>query len=224
MSTEPPGSGYIRIVVAEDHAMIRAGFAALIDAEPAMRVVGQAADGAQAVALTRQHHPDVVLMDVQMPGTNGLEATRQILQDASLASTRVLVVTTFDVDEYVYEALQAGASGFLLKGMQPVELIHAINVVVQGDALLAPSVTRRMIDEFARARAPRSSQLASSVTDREREVLRLLARGRSNQEIADALYVSPFTVKSHVSSLLMKHQLRDRVQLVVLAYESGVAG
>lgn len=204
--------------------MIRAGFAALIDAEPTMRVVGQAEDGARATALTREHHPDVVLMDIQMPGMNGLDATREILDDPTLAGTRVLIVTTFDFDEYVYEALQAGASGFVLKGMQPTELIHAITVVVQGDALLAPSVTRRMIDEFARARAPRTAQLADSLTDRERDVLRLLARGHSNQEIANSLHLSPFTVKSHISSLLNKHQLRDRVQLVVLAYETGLVG
>lgn len=224
MSDETADRTDVRIVIAEDHAMIRAGFAALINAEPTMRVVGQAEDGAQAVALTRQHRPDVVLMDVQMPRTNGLDATRQILEDATLAEIRILIVTTFDVDEYVYEALQAGASGFLLKGMQPAELIHAINVVVQGDAMLAPSVTRRMIDEFARTRTPQRARLADTVTDRERDVLQLLARGHSNQEIANALHVSPFTVKSHVSSMLTKHQLRDRVQLVVLAYETGLVG
>ena len=211
------------VLIADDQAMVRGGFKALLDAEPDMTVVAEALDGETAVTLTRRHQPDVVLMDIRMPRLDGLAATRQITTDAALSHTRVLILTTFDLDEYVFGALRAGASGFLLKGMEPADLIAAVHIIASGEALLAPTATRRLIEAFTNtAPAPTRAPLAADVTTREREVLTLLAQGLANAEIASRLVISPFTVKSHISSLLARHALRDRVQLVVLAYESGL--
>ncbi len=214
------------IVIADDQAMVRGGFRALLDAEPDLSVVAEVSNGAQAVHQARLHGPDVVLMDIRMPHMDGLEATRLITADPGLSGTKVLVLTTFDLDEYVFGSLRAGASGFLLKGMEPPELISAVRVIATGEALLAPTATRRLIEAFSgQPAAPGSGPrvpLAADITDRESEVLALLAQGLANVEIAARLFISPFTVKSHVSSLLSKHALRDRVQLVVLAYESGL--
>src|SRR5215204_4505621 len=215
----------IRVVVADDQVLVRSGFTMLLSGEPGIEVVGEASNGVEAVALAASAHPDVMLMDVRMPVMDGLEATRRITSDPSLAATRIVILTTFDLDEYVHEALRAGASGFLLKDTLPVDLLIAVRVVAAGDALIAPRITRRLIEEFARrpepATAVASASLAS-VTDREREVLELVAKGQSNAEIAAALYVSHATVKTHVSRLLMKLDARDRAQLVMIAYETGV--
>ena len=213
----------IGVLIVDDQALLRGGFRVLVESAPDMTVVGEAADGLQAVSLARQHRPDVVLMDVRMPGLDGIEATRRITADPGTASSRVLVLTTFDLDEYVYGALRAGASGFVLKDTSPEELLAAIRVVAAGEALLAPSVTRRLIGEFARRRdAPRSSPELDPLTDREREVLAEVARGLSNAEIAERLHMSTATAKTHVSRLLSKLGARDRAQLVVVAYESGL--
>jgi DNA-binding NarL/FixJ family response regulator len=213
----------IRVVVADDQAAVRGGFAALIDAQQNMQVVGEATHGREAVDLSRRVFPHVVLMDIRMPVLNGVEATRLICTDATLASTRVLVLTTFDLDEYVYDALRAGASGFLLKDTRPRELLHAIEVVAAGDALIAPRITRRLIAEFAARRDPTQPSTAlADLTDREREILRLVAQGLSNAEIAGRLVISPLTVKTHVSNVLRKLDCRDRAALVALAYESGL--
>jgi DNA-binding NarL/FixJ family response regulator len=212
-----------RCLIVDDQAMVREGFAAVLDAQPDMRVTGQAADGADAVAQARRLQPDVVLMDVRMPVMDGLEATRQILTAPGPQQTRVLMLTTFDLDDYVYQALRAGASGFLLKDATAAELVHAVRVVAAGDALLAPSVTRRLIAGFARqpSTAPPPATL-DSLTTRETEVLRLIARGMSNTEISDTLVIAEQTTKTHVSRILTKLGLRDRAQAVVLAYESGL--
>ena len=212
----------IDVLLADDQAMVRAGFRMILESDPDMTVVGEAANGEQAVDSTRRLRPDVVLMDIQMPDLDGLQATRQITADAQLRS-RVVILTTFERDEYVFESLQAGASGFLLKNAPPEELLRAVRVVAAGDALLAPSVTRRIIEQFARrpVRPELGTQL-EALTQREREVLTLLARGKSNAELAAELFVSEGTIKTHVSSLLAKLDLRDRVQAVVLAYESGL--
>jgi DNA-binding NarL/FixJ family response regulator len=212
----------ITVVLADDHAMVRAGFRMVLDAEDDLHVLGEASDGEQAVSVCRQLRPDVVLMDVQMPRTDGLAATARLTADPEL-TCRIIIVTTFERDDYIFEALRAGASGFLLKNAPPEELIHAVHVVAAGDALLAPSVTRRVIE--ASARQPVLRQDLSGLqrlTGRERDVLRLLATGCSNAELAVGLYVSEGTVKTHVSSLLTKLGLRDRVQAVVYAYESGL--
>ncbi|MEV4200021.1 response regulator transcription factor [Micromonospora globbae] len=214
----------IRVLIADDQAMVRQGFGALLAAQPDLLVVGDAADGAQAVAAARQLDPDVVLMDVRMPVLDGLAATRKLLGDRPSARPRVLILTTFDLDDYVYEALRAGASGFLLKDAPAADLVHAVRVVAAGDALLAPAVTRRLIAEFAarpERHRPRPTELAA-LTPRETDVLRLIARGRSNQEIAADLVVAEQTVKTHVSRILAKLHLRDRAQAVVLAYETGL--
>ena len=212
----------IRVLLADDQAMVRAGFRMILESEPDVEVVGEAANGEQALALTRSLKPDVVLMDIQMPDGDGLQATRRITEDAQV-STRVLILTTFERDEYVFEALRAGASGFLLKNAPPEELLHAVRVVAAGDALLAPSVTRRIIAQLAsRPIRPEPGEQLKSLTQRERQVLIMLARGKSNAELAAELFVSEGTVKTHVSSLLSKLGLRDRVQAVVLAYESGL--
>lgn len=214
-----------RCLIADDQAMVREGFAAVLAAQSGLQVVGQAADGAEAVRLARQLQPDVVLMDVRMPVMDGLQATRQILgAPASQARPRVLMLTTFDLDDYVYAALRAGASGFLLKDATAAELVHAVRVVAAGDALLAPSVTRRLIVDFARQpRAdPPFPATLGALTQRETEVLRLIARGLSNTEISEALVIAEQTTKTHVGRILAKLDLRDRAQAVVLAYESGL--
>jgi DNA-binding NarL/FixJ family response regulator len=214
----------IRILVADDHQVVRAGFAALLDTQPDFTVVGTACDGAEAVALGRQLHPDVVLMDVRMPGTDGIEATRQ-LEAGEQGCPRVLILTTFDLDEYVFDALRAGASGFLLKDVTAERLFDAVRVVAAGEALLAPAVTRRLISEFARTRrtAPAATAPALGLlTPRETEVLRLVAEGLSNQQVAVRLVVTEETVKTHVSRVLHKLGLRDRTQAVIAAYESGL--
>lgn len=213
----------IRVLVADDQALVRAGFVALVRSEKDMTVVGDAATGDEAVRLARATPPDVVLMDVRMPGTDGIEATRRICGDGGLPGTRILIVTTFDLDEYVYEALLAGASGFLLKDTEPAELLRAIRIVARGDALLSPGVTRRLIGEFVARRAtPADARRLDALTEREAEVLALVARGLSNQEIAALLVVSPLTAKTHVSRILAKLGCRDRAQLVALAYETGL--
>ncbi|MGW4482736.1 response regulator [Amycolatopsis sp. NPDC004368] len=214
----------ITVVLADDQALVRAGFRVLLETEDGFAVVGEAGDGAQAVALAREHRPDIVVMDVRMPGTDGLEATRRITADPGLADVKVLVLTTFDVDEYVYEALRAGASGFLLKDTEPVELLRALRVVAAGEALLAPTVTRRLISEFVGRPEHRRIDTAAvkEITDREREVLGLVAGGLSNDEIAAHLVISTATARTHVSRIMTKIGARDRAQLVVLAYESGL--
>jgi DNA-binding NarL/FixJ family response regulator len=213
----------IRVLVADDQAAVRGAFAALIDAQGQMQVVGEATNGREAVDLARRVFPHVVLMDIRMPVLDGLEATRLICADAQLAGTRVLVLTTFDADEYVYGALRAGASGFLLKDARPRDLLQAIETVAAGDALLAPSITRRLIAEFAARRDPAEPPVAlGELTEREREILRLVAEGLSNAEIAGRLVISPLTAKTHVSNVLRKLDCRDRAALVALAYEVGL--
>jgi DNA-binding NarL/FixJ family response regulator len=213
----------IRVLLADDQALVRGGFRALLDAEEGFEVVGEAADGAEAVRLARRLLPDVVLMDIRMPGTDGLTATREITADASLGGVRVVVLTTFQLDEYVFEALRFGASGFLVKDIEPAELVRGVRAVAGGDALLAPSVTRRLIEEFvARSKEPRPVAELAFLTEREREVTALVAEGLSNAEIAERLFVSAATVKTHVSRSMAKLHARDRAQLVVIAYESGL--
>jgi len=217
-------SGRIRVLVADDQALVRGGFRVLVDSSEDLEVVGEASDGAQALALVRDLTPDVVLMDIRMPVKDGIEATRAIASDPRTAGTRVLILTTFDLDEYVYEALRAGASGFLLKDTEPAALLDAIRVVASGDALLAPSVTRRLIAQFAHRASPAKADIRQLdvLTEREREVLGLVARGMSNSEIAAELFISPATAKTHVSRVMMKLGARDRAQLVAIAYESGL--
>ena len=216
----------IRVVVADDQELVRSGFAMILDAQPDIEVVGEAGDGAEAVALTRALRPDVVLLDVRMPVMDGIEAARQV---TAAGGTRILMLTTFDVDEYVYDALYAGASGFLLKDVRRDDLVHAVRVVAAGDSLLAPSVTRRLIADVTSRRPARAgdpgaapSARLDALTPRERETLLLMARGASNAEIAARLFVTEHTVKTHVSNILMKLGLRDRVHAVIFAYESGL--
>jgi DNA-binding NarL/FixJ family response regulator len=213
----------IRALVADDQALVRAGFRALLDAQDGIEVAGEACDGEQALRLARELAPDVVLMDIRMPGTDGLTATRQIAADPQLAGTRVIILTTFELDEYVFEAIRSGASGFLVKDTEPDALVQAVRVVAAGDALLSPGVTRRLIAEFAaRAKQPHDLVGLAELTDREREVLALAGNGLSNKEIAGRLHVSPATAKTHVSRAMIKLRARDRAQLVVIAYESGL--
>ena len=217
----------ITVLIVDDQAMVRAGFAALLDAQDGIRVTGQAATGKEAVTLSARLDPDVILMDVRMPEMDGIEATRRILGPGYPAAhvPRVLMLTTFDIDDYVYDALQAGASGFLLKDALPEELVHAVRVVAAGDALLSPGITRRMIAQFAaqKPRATASAAVLSELTDREREVLTLLGKGLSNTEIAQTLFIAEQTVKTHVSKVLAKIGARDRVHAVIFAYDAGLA-
>ena len=213
----------VRVIIADDQQLVRAGFAMILSNAPDIEVVAEATNGQEAVALTASLAPDVVLMDIQMPGVNGVEATRRIVTSGATSRARVLILTTFDLDEYVYSALRAGASGFLLKDVPPEQLIAAVRGAQHGDALLAPSITRRLIEEFTQPRrpAPAATQL-EQLSPREAEVFLLLARGLSNQEIAGHLVVGENTVKTHVARILTKLSLRDRVQAVVLAYEAGI--
>ena len=214
----------IRVILADDQALVRAGFRVLLASAGDIDVVGEAADGGAAIEVARSVGADVVLMDIRMPGIDGLEATRQIVAAPDLANLRVLILTTFEADEYVFEALRAGASGFLVKDTEPDSLIEAVRVVARGDALLSPSVTRRLIASIAGHGVGRTLDSASlaSLTEREREVLTLVAAGMSNDEIAAALYLSPLTAKTHVSRTMTKLNARDRAQLVVIAYETGL--
>jgi DNA-binding NarL/FixJ family response regulator len=216
----------IRVLVADDQALVRGSFRILVDTAPDLASVGEAASGAEAVELARSEKPDLVLMDIRMPGVDGIEATRQITADPQTSAVRVLILTTFDLDEYVFAALRAGASGFLLKDTPPADLLAAIRVVAAGDALLAPGVTRRLIEEFTRRPepAPRPATATEEITEREREVLTLVGLGLSNTEIADRLHLSLSTAKTHIGRLLMKLGARDRAQLVIAAYNSGLVG
>ncbi|HET9782959.1 MAG TPA: response regulator transcription factor [Candidatus Dormibacteraeota bacterium] len=211
----------IRVALADDQALVRTGFRMIVQSQPDMEVVGEAEDGRQAIELVKQQTPDVVLMDIRMPNLDGIAATRQVS-----GQTRVIILTTFELDEYVFDALAAGASGFLLKAAPPEDLIKAIRVVAQGDALLAPSVTKRLIEQFGKhpERLPKKTRELQTLTEREQEVLKLVAKGLTNAEIAAQLHVSEATVKTHVAHVLDKLELRDRVQAVILAYESGLAG
>ena len=213
----------IRILLADDQTLVRAGFRALLDAQDDMEVLGEAADGNDAVRLVKSLVPDVVLMDIRMPNCDGLEATRQIVADKELAQVKIIILTTFDLDEYIFDAIRVGASGFLVKDTEPVDLIRGIQAVAQGDALLSPGVTRRLIAEFATlSRKTEPVPELEALTEREREVMALVAAGLSNDEIAERLVVSPATAKTHVSRAMVKLGARDRAQLVVFAYESGL--
>jgi DNA-binding NarL/FixJ family response regulator len=217
--------GHISVLVVDDHSLVRAGFRSILGDEDDIDVVGEAKDGAEAVEAAVRARPDVVLMDIRMARMDGLEATRLITADPRLRATKVIVLTTFDLDEYVFGALKAGASAFLLKGVEPPALIDAVRTVAGGDALLEPSATRRLIEAYVngeQAASPAGFPLPSTLTAREDEILRLIAAGRTNTEIAEQLFISPLTCKSHVSRILMKLDARDRTQLVVLAYESGL--
>jgi DNA-binding NarL/FixJ family response regulator len=213
----------ISVVIADDQALVRAGFRALLDAQDDIVVLAEAADGDEAYRLCLEHQPDVVLMDIRMPGTDGLSATRRIAEDERLESVRVVILTTFDLDEYVFEAIRSGANGFLVKDTEPAELLRGVRAVVAGDALLSPGITRRLIEEFAqRAKEPTGAPELDRLTDREREVVSLVGEGLSNEEIADRLVMSAATAKTHVSRAMVKLGARDRAQLVVFAYESGL--
>jgi DNA-binding NarL/FixJ family response regulator len=213
----------IRILLADDQNLIRAGFRALLDAEPDMTVVDECGTGHEAVRLALRHHPDVILMDIRMPGGDGLEAARQILSNPAVPDTRIIMLTTFELDEYIAEAVRAGAAGFLVKDTEPAELLRAVRVVYDGDALLSPSVTRRIMAQLAmHSRAAAQPATLERITEREREVLRLVGEGLNNAEIAARLFITPLTAKTHVSRIMTKLMVRDRVQLVVLAYESGL--
>jgi len=214
----------IRVLLADDQALVRAGFRSLLNAEDDITVVGEVADGAEAVAVARRDKPDVVLMDIRMPGTDGLEATRQIGADPELADVHVVILTTFDLDEYVFEAIRSGATGFLLKDAEPADLVRAVRCASEGDALVSPSVTRRLIAEFASRpdQRPVATDALGELTDREREVVALVAGGLSNDEIAETLFISRATARTHVSRAMTKLGARDRAQLVVAAYESGL--
>ena len=213
----------IRVLLADDQALVRAGFKSLLDGQEDIEVVGEAAGGEDAVRLATELTPNVVLMDIRMPGMDGLAATRQIAADSRLADVRVVILTTFGLDEYVFEAIRSGASGFLVKDTEPDELLQAVRVVAGGEALLSPSITRRLIEEFAaHAKEPQPTQGLEQLTAREREVMALVAAGLSNDEVAQRLFVSPATAKTHVSRAMVKLGARDRAQLVVIAYESGL--
>jgi DNA-binding NarL/FixJ family response regulator len=214
----------VRVALVDDQGLLRAGLRALLDAEDGIEVVGEAGDGDQAVALARDQRPDVVLMDIRMPGVDGLEATRRIVADAGLASVKVVVLTTFEVDEYVFEALRAGAAGFLLKEADPEDIVRAVRVVAEGESLLSPSVTRRVVEAFAGGAAPSGPAVSGldELTEREAEIVALVGTGLSNGEIAERLVISPATARTHVSRAMLKLGARDRAQLVVFAYEAGL--
>jgi DNA-binding NarL/FixJ family response regulator len=213
----------IRVVLVDDQALVRAGFRSLLDSQDDIEVVAEGADGEEAVRVATELVPDVMLMDIRMPGVDGLEATRRIVADGRTSSVRVVILTTFGLDEYVFEAIRSGASGFLVKDTEPGELVQAVRVVAAGEALLSPSVTKQLIAEFAtKAKEPASTEGLGDLTDREREVLALVAEGLSNEEIASRLFLSPATAKTHVSRTMGKLRARDRAQLVVIAYESGL--
>jgi DNA-binding NarL/FixJ family response regulator len=224
MTDGPAAAGPVRVLLADDETLVRAGFRVLLDRGPGIEVVAEARDGDEAIALTRAHRPDVVLMDVRMPGTDGLTATRRILGDSRLPGVRIIVLTTFELDEYVYAALRAGASGFLLKDLTPDQLRHAVRVVAAGDALLAPAVTRKLIARFAGEPAAGPLPGLDTLTAREREVVGLVAEGLSTEEIAQRLRMSRSTAKTHTNRAMTKLGARDRAQLVVLAYRHGLAG
>jgi len=213
----------ITVLIVDDQALVRGGFRALLDAQDDIEVVGEADEGEVAIRLARKLTPDVILMDIRMPGVDGLEATKRITSDQQLRDTKVVILTTFDLDEYVFEALRTGASGFLVKNTEPAELIRGVRVVAGGDALLSPGVTRKLVAEFAQhAKEPHKDVSLTALTEREREVMALVGEGLSNAEIAERLFVSPATAKTHVSRTMVKLGVRDRAQLVVLAYESGL--
>ncbi|WP_266376887.1 response regulator [Streptomyces canus] len=213
----------IRVLLADDQSLVRAGFRALLDAQPDIEVAGEASDGEEALAKVRELRPDIVLMDIRMPLLDGLTATRRLTEDDALKEVKVVMLTTFELDEYVFEAIRSGASGFLVKDTEPEELLRAVRAVVDGDALLSPGVTRRLIAEFAaRSKEPAAEGALAELTEREREVMALVGIGLSNDEIARRLVVSPLTAKTHVSRTMVKLGARDRAQLVVLAYESGL--
>ena len=213
---------HLRILLADDQELVRRGFAALISAEEDLVVAGEAATGAEAIDLAFATRPDVILMDLRMPVMDGIAATERIAQDGRLPDTRVIILTTFDLDQYVYDALQAGASGFLLKDTAPQQLLDGIRIVAQGDALIAPAITRRLISEFAARPGPANQTVLRDLTEREREVLTEIGRGLNNAEIGDRLFMSPLTAKTHVSRIMTKLAARDRAQLVVIAYETGL--
>jgi len=213
----------IRVLLVDDQALVRAGLRALLDSEPGIEVVAEAGDGAQAVSAVAEHRPDVVLMDIRMPGMDGLEATKAISADARYDAVRIVILTTFDLDEYVFEGLRSGASGFLVKDTEPADLLRAVRAVAAGDALLSPRATRRLVEEYAtRAKPAERSPSLDLLTDREREVMAQVAAGLSNEQIAAALFISPTTAKTHVSRAMIKLGARDRAQLVVYAYETGL--
>ncbi|SFR05327.1 DNA-binding response regulator, NarL/FixJ family, contains REC and HTH domains [Lentzea waywayandensis] len=211
----------IRVLLVDDQPLIRSGFRALLDAEDDIEVVAEAANGAEGLDQARAHLPDIALIDVQMPGMDGIEATRQIAADPALAGTHVVILTNYGLDEYVFHALKAGAAGFLVKDVQPEDFLHAVRVAARGDALLAPSITRRLIDRYV-SQPPQRNQSLAHLTNREREAVTLVARGLSNDEIAAGMVISPLTAKTHVNRAMMKLHARDRAQLVVFAYESGL--
>ncbi|MBN6039666.1 response regulator transcription factor [Amycolatopsis sp. 195334CR] len=211
----------IRVLLADDQPLLRSGFRALLDIEDDIEVVAEAADGGEAVALARRHLPDLALVDIQMPGVDGIEATRRIAADPALAAVHVVILTNYGLDEYVYEALRAGAAGFLVKDIQPEDFLHAVRVAARGDALLAPSITRKLIDRYV-AQPPGTGAGLAELTNRERETVALVARGLSNDQIAARLVISPLTAKTHVNRAMTKLRARDRAQLVILAYESGL--
>ena len=214
----------VRVVVADDQELVRSGFAMILDAQPDIEVVGEAADGGEAVRLARSERADVVLMDIRMPNVDGIEATRRLAGEGVADPVKVVILTTFDLDEYVFAALRAGASGFLLKDLRRDDLVHAVRVVAGGDALLAPSVTRRLVADYARRPATRAPAQVPHLTPREQEVLVLIGQGANNAEIAERLIVGEATVKTHVGRVLMKLNLRDRIQAVIYAYEAGLVG
>jgi DNA-binding NarL/FixJ family response regulator len=218
------GGSVTRVVLVDDQSLLRAGLRALLDAEEDIEVVGEAGDGEEAIALAKAQRPDVMLMDIRMPGVDGLHATRRIAADPDLAGVRVVVLTTFEIDEYVFEALRAGAAGFLLKEAEPADIVHAVRVASAGDALLAPSVTRRVVETFAAGHAPNAPAVSGldELTEREAEIVSLVGTGLSNADIAERLVISPATARTHVSRAMLKLGARDRAQLVVFAYEAGL--